>query len=87
MDPWYFLDLECNLKDEHDDEIPIGEISDISSIYPDGSWMIHAREFGTVRFKGTDYLSIDFNTDTNQLTCMNDHTEDIYSLHVVLNNT
>ena len=49
MDPWYFLDLETNVRDG-DETL---ELMDISSVYPNGSW-----DLNTEGYEGQSYIMV-----------------------------
>jgi len=66
MDPWYYLDIDTT-KDNDDDRI---ELSEISDVYPDGSWRLDSRESGgSIIFRGEKYDAVEFNNDTKILKC------------------
>jgi hypothetical protein len=68
MDPWYFLDLESNIKDENDEEV---ELNEICEIYPDGSWTLKVGDgyTGHIKFKEVSYPHIEYNNNTKRLNC------------------
>ena len=68
MDPWYFLDLESNIKDENGEEV---ELNEICEIYPDGSWTLKVGDgyTGHIKFKDFRYSKINYNNDTKILDC------------------
>jgi hypothetical protein len=63
MDPWYYLDLDTKGSDDF-------ELSDISDVYPDGSWRLDSGESdGSIIFREEEYDSIEFNNDTKIFKC------------------
>ena len=67
MDPWYFLDLQSNVKDENDN--PIG-LEEIYEMYPDGSWVLNVPEnSGKIMFRGVGYNKIEYNNYTKIIYC------------------
>ena len=68
MDPWYYLDLETNVKDDYDDEL---HLSEICSMGFDGSWILNTDGYdGHIIFREKEYKSIEFNNNTKILTCI-----------------
>jgi|TARA_B110000971_G_scaffold201279_1_gene220009 hypothetical protein len=71
MDPWYYLDLETNIKDNDDDTL---ELNEICSMYPDGSWILDSEEYdGYIIFREKEYKSIEFNNNTKMLECVGEN--------------
>jgi len=67
MDPWYFLDLQSNIKDENDNAVDLDEIS---VMYPDGSWELNVPEnSGKIMFRDVGYNKIEYNNHTKIIYC------------------
>ena len=78
MDPWYFLDLETNVKDG-DETL---ELMDIASVYPNGSWDLNIEEYdGVIIYNGKEYTSIEYDNTNKKLKCSGKETV-IYTLIV-----
>jgi len=78
MDPWYFLDLETNVKDG-DETL---ELMDIASVYPNGSWDLNTEEYdGVIIYNGKEYTSIEYDNTNKKLKCSGGETV-IYTLIV-----
>jgi hypothetical protein len=82
MDPWYYLDLETNIKGDDDEKLDLNEIC---SIYPDGSWTLDSGEYdGYIIFRDENYKSIEFNNTTKTLTCFSPNIINKFILHISL---
>ena len=80
MDPWYFLDLETDIKDEYDNELELIEIGDM---YPNGDWVLNCEEYdGHIIFKGKKYKHIEFNNETKTIRCINENIIKSYILNI-----
>jgi hypothetical protein len=73
MDPWYFIDLQSNVKDENDNPIGLEEICEMS---PDGSWELNVPEnSGKIMFRDVGYTKIQYSNNTKTLYC---HLDSVY---------
>jgi len=80
MDPWYFLDLETNIKDQDDNELELNEIGDMM---PNGDWILNCEEYdGDIIFKGKNYKYIEFNNETKTIRCVNASIIKLYILNI-----
>ena len=80
MDPWYYLDLDTNIKDDGDETL---ELSEICIMYPDGSWTLDSNEYdGYLIFRGEEYKSIEFNNNTKILRCVSPNIINKFTLHI-----
>ena len=80
MDPWYYLDLETNIKDEDNETL---ELNEICSMYPDGSWSLDSGEYdGYLIFRDENYKSIEFNNTKKILTCVSPNIINKFTLHI-----
>ena len=70
-DPWYFLDIEHNLKDENDNPV---ELNEAATCYPDGSWHIDLTEYSNqyITFKNNEYNKIIYDNTSKYIDCFKD---------------
>jgi len=71
MDPFYYLDITSEIKDETDNII---EVCDLDCImYPDGSWTLSLEEYdGNLVYRGLRFKIIEFDNDHKKLCCFHD---------------
>ena len=85
MDPFYYLGLDCNVKDDEDNQLDVYELD--VTMYPDGSWDISVGDYsGYIIYNNSNYRCLDFNNSTKELTCyINDERTEkrVYKLAMV----
>ena len=80
MDPWYYLNLETNIKGDDDTTL---ELNEICSMYPDGSWTLDSGEYdGCLIFRGGEYKSIRFDNNTKIFECMSPNIIKSFTLSI-----
>jgi hypothetical protein len=71
MDPFYYLDITSEIKDENNNIIEVYELD--CSMNHDGSWTLSIEEYdGNLVYRGLRFKIIEFDNNKKNLQCFHD---------------